>query len=244
MKSSIRKAVERKDVEAALAEPLLEAGKLSIREQLPCRPIRQAKSDAEVGVRRDDLLEGQRVLVEVIVDFRPRLAGMDVGAVGEMEEAVLVDPQGYVFPDSGWIFGELQVPKACDSSPVESLIDLVDFNSSSNLFKEHDRQLTSKMLSERFETMEDAARMFRIGQVRFELGHVEHEAETAEERHDPTPAFLCEHAREIGIRAVERDADPDGFAMAYSIVGKLLELVRCPVAEIERTRAAHLEGIA
>ena len=43
---------------------------------------------------------------------------------------------------------------------------------------------------------------------------------------------------------VERDADRDGLAVAEPMMRHRLELVRRPVAEIERPRAAQLERIA
>ncbi len=47
-----------------------------------------------------------------------------------------------------------------------------------------------------------------------------------------------------GIGGIERDAGGDGIAVADAESREQLELVRGPVAEIERARAAHLERVA
>ena len=46
------------------------------------------------------------------------------------------------------------------------------------------------------------------------------------------------------VAAVERHADRDRFAVAQLVAAERLELVRGPVAEVERARAAELERIA
>ena len=46
------------------------------------------------------------------------------------------------------------------------------------------------------------------------------------------------------IGAVQRDAQPDGLAVAQRVVTQQLELVGRPVAEVQRTRAAGLERVA
>ena len=46
------------------------------------------------------------------------------------------------------------------------------------------------------------------------------------------------------VGAVERNADADRFAVAEPVVGQLFELVRGPVAEVERPRRPVLERIA
>ncbi len=47
-----------------------------------------------------------------------------------------------------------------------------------------------------------------------------------------------------GISAVQRDADRDRLAVSHRVPGEHLELVRGPVAEVERACAALLERIA
>ncbi len=49
---------------------------------------------------------------------------------------------------------------------------------------------------------------------------------------------------EPGVRRVQGDADRHGFAVAHVIARQLLELVRRPVAVVERARRSQLEGIA
>ncbi len=46
------------------------------------------------------------------------------------------------------------------------------------------------------------------------------------------------------VNHVQRDADGDGFAVADSVFGKLFELVRGPMAEIERAGGAEFKGVA
>ena len=46
------------------------------------------------------------------------------------------------------------------------------------------------------------------------------------------------------IGHIERQPDGDSFAVVQAVLGNLFEFMSGPVPEIERTRTAHLKGIA
>ena len=70
------------------------------------------------------------------------------------------------------------------------------------------------------------------------------EAELFQQRKDALGGFGVEQTDVARINHVQRDADGDGFAVADLEIGKLLQLVRRPMAEIQRTRRAELKRVA
>ena len=61
---------------------------------------------------------------------------------------------------------------------------------------------------------------------------------------DAPPVRVRKQADQMSVRRSQREADRDRFAVPQLVVGELLELVRRPVAEVERPRGAELERVA
>ena len=63
-------------------------------------------------------------------------------------------------------------------------------------------------------------------------------SETLQKFQDATGIGLRKQPPEAGIGDVEGDADGHGLAVTQPVFGQLLQLVRGPVAEVERPRGA------
>ncbi len=87
MKWAEWKSVDGEDVAAERIELLAERRKRigvpRARRRLP----RQAQADAERAIRRDGRFDRRHMGVEALANGRPTLAGVDVGAIGQMDIA-------------------------------------------------------------------------------------------------------------------------------------------------------------
>lgn len=77
-----------------------------------------------------------------------------------------------------------------------------------------------------------------------QLGREQVEAQLLQQHEHALGARGVEEANLFRVKHVQRDADGDGLAVPKLVFRELLQLVRRPVAEIQRARAAELEGIA
>ena len=73
---------------------------------------------------------------------------------------------------------------------------------------------------------------------------MELETDPSEYVDDPSAILGRQPALQMRIRGVQREADGHRLAVAHTVVRQLLQLVRRPVAEIQRPTAARLERIA
>ena len=121
-------------------------------------------------------------------------------------------------------------------------VDLVDFEAVANAAEERDGEFAAEMFAEFLEAAQENRLTFRIDMEKF--AGEELEAEEFEQAEDARFAGAIDVAHAARINDVERDADGDGFAVAKAIFGKLLEFVRGPMTEIERTGGAEFERIS
>src|SRR5262245_53767333 len=110
------------------------------------------------------------------------------------------------------------------------------FAALANAFQQHYSQLAAEMLPE---FIEAAKQLWG-----FQLGHMQRETKRGQQAKNAVPLRLREHPGQMGIRAVESNADCDGFTMIHSKTAELLQLMSRPMAEIQRAGGAHLERIA
>ncbi len=121
-------------------------------------------------------------------------------------------------------------------------VHFVDFKALTDGFEQGDGKFATKVFAKFLQAVEENEGMSGIGVEEF-IG-VKFEAEGFEElKH----AFGRGGIKEAGIARInyiERDANGDGLAMADFVFRKLFEFMRGPMAEIERTGGAELEGVA
>src|SRR5262245_55708060 len=87
-------------------------------------------------------------------------------------------------------------------------------------------------------------RQAAVGGARLEHRVPEPEAQQLEQSCDAILGSGLQQPSQHGIACVERNADGDGFAMTDMVAGERLDLVRGPVAEVERASTAALEWVA
>src|SRR5208283_5099508 len=85
---AVRKSVDREDITPVQVQPALEFEQRRPVAQLDRGAMTQAQAEAEGGARTDPLPHRQCVSLERLESLRPRLAAMDVGAVGEVQAVV------------------------------------------------------------------------------------------------------------------------------------------------------------
>jgi hypothetical protein len=93
VKRAVGKAVDDRDVQAFTIEERSERPQVVAREELAGLTRRQPKPESERLGRREPRLERRGDALKIGEDRRPTVARMDVGAVGEVEEAVRVETQ-------------------------------------------------------------------------------------------------------------------------------------------------------
>ena len=88
MESAVRKSVEGEYVAGIFVQPAAEIPHRVAVAQFHRRPFAQAQADGERFLRADFFADSQRVILERLKCFQPRLATMDVRAIGELERMV------------------------------------------------------------------------------------------------------------------------------------------------------------
>src|SRR5579859_5654273 len=118
----------------------------------------------------------------------------------------------------------------------------MDFHAPADLAKQSDGQFAAKVFAEFVQAAEHLQIAVR-GDIQQFIGK-KIEAELLEQSENAPGRWAVEQAGPARVNHVERDADGDGFAVPDLEVGKLLQLVGRPVAEIEWTRRTQFERIA
>ncbi len=122
-----------------------------------------------------------------------------------------------------------------DEAEHEGGVDGVDFEALADAVGEGDGEAATEVFAEVFKALEG---------VGIEVGRADGEIARLERVEDALRFVLCEQALFLCVTGVEGDADGDGLAVAEGVAGLDLELVRGPVAEVERARGAELKGVA
>src|SRR5262245_11663552 len=107
-----------------------------------------------------------------------------------------------------------------------------------------DRQLAAQVLAKLVETAQHAIWMTVRLEVLAELRRVDRHAQGRQERHDAPPVVFGQESGKVRVGRVERNADGHRLAVAETMIRELFQLVRRPVAEVERPGRAKLEGVA
>ena len=121
-------------------------------------------------------------------------------------------------------------------------VDVVHFESLADRVEERDGEFATEMFAKFFEAAEDDRLVFVVEVKQFAGEQLE--TEHFEKAEDAGFGGGIDVANAARIDHVQRDTDGDGFAVAQAVFGKLLELVRGPVAEIEGTGGTEFERIA
>ena len=85
VEGAIGESVDGEDVHPVAVEEVPEFGQRGGFGQFGGRTRRQTQADAEIAVGHQPVADRDHVAVEVRTDLGPRLSGMDVAAVGEMD---------------------------------------------------------------------------------------------------------------------------------------------------------------
>ena len=123
-------------------------------------------------------------------------------------------------------------------------IDIVTVEGSADAAEQQDRQLAAEVLAKLTETGQHAARILRVVEMVVEFGRVDGQAHGLDHVDDAAPLPFAQRAGEMRVRRVQRQADADRLAVPQAVLGQRFQLVRGPVAVVERTRGALLERIA
>ena len=99
---AVGKTIDRENVAVLLIEPALKREQRFRIGEITRRDIAQAQADGVTSFRRDTFLDAQGVRGERVERFRPRLAAMDVGAVGEVESVLENHAVNDVGPNVFW----------------------------------------------------------------------------------------------------------------------------------------------
>ena len=119
---------------------------------------------------------------------------------------------------------------------------LVNFETLPDAAQQGDRQLAAEMFAEFLEAVEHDQISVRVRIKHLRREQVE--AQRLDQLQNPLRRRGREAADVARVDRIERDADRHRLAVTQLVFGKLLELVRRPVPEIERTRRAKLKRIA
>ena len=121
-------------------------------------------------------------------------------------------------------------------------IHFMDFDTATDFLQQRDGQLAAEMLAKFFE----AGKNLQIPPVASfsSSGREQFEAELFEQFQNTFAGFLIQQTGVARINHVERDADGDGLAVADLEMGKLLQLVRRPMPEIQRACRTSFKRVA
>ena len=123
-----------------------------------------------------------------------------------------------------------------------SLVNLVHFHATADFGEERNGQLATEMLPEIREPLQHQRHAPRIALPQPVVPQVE--TKPLQKTHDTLVLARSKAARQNRIARVERDTDGDSLAVIELIFCQLLELVRGPMTEIQRTRRPHFERVA
>src|SRR4051812_14646190 len=115
----------------------------------------------------------------------------------------------------------------------------MDVDARTDPLKEHDGQASPKVLPELLQPRED-----RVGPVKgidVEFADVQREPSRDDEIEDSSPVCFRKQADQVSVGGIECEANGHRFAVPQLIARELLQLVRRPVSEVERTRGAELK---
>src|SRR5690606_17557281 len=151
------------------------------------------------------LLQRRRIPLELLLNLVEAFSRMDVRAVGELEKAVRTDPHrarsrfcsSSRFNSSDITHGvrfarrsRLSVPQDFDGVSVDVVIDIVDFDATSNALEQHDGELSAQVLAEDLESPEEATWMVHLIDVLIKLRNVDVEPDLLEQLDGAFP-FGC-----------------------------------------------------
>src|SRR3954452_14204355 len=154
----------------------------------------------------------------------------------------------------GCLYSRSDGPHCRRSSPLQSMLEPGDrfrdlafvhfmhFCADTDVAQQGDRELAAEVLAE-------FAQADQHGQIAIVMALLEQwmpqaEAELFEQRADADFLAAAQPPYLHRIAAVERESDSDRLAMTQRVVRQDLQLVRGPMAVVERTRAAGFERIA
>src|SRR5215510_5917958 len=119
---------------------------------------------------------------------------------------------------------------------------LVYLDAPADAREQRNRQFAAEVLAELTEPLEK--RVTAIAGPRFQHGMPEVEAEQLQQCRHPILEARLQQTNQYRVTGVERDANGDRLAVAHMIARQRLDLVRCPVAEVQGSCAAALEWVA
>ena len=124
----------------------------------------------------------------------------------------------------------------------EVLVELVHVERRPDAVDQRDRQPSAEVLAELLEAVEQRrARRPRRARHR---GVPDRQPDAFEHLEHAPQILRVQYTGEAGVGAVLGEADGDGLAVAQLVARQRLELVRRPVAEVQRPRGAELERVA
>lgn len=129
-----------------------------------------------------------------------------------------------------------------DGGLERGFVHLMNFDGLSEGGGEGNGKAATEVFSEVMETSNDLE--FTIGTTGFKRGVVSRELECLNEVDNPHGIRWGKNAHQLGIRGINGHTNRNGLSMRERVLGKYLETVTCPVAEIERTSRAELKWIA
>src|SRR6185295_10315173 len=100
------------------------------------------------------------------------------------------------------------------------------------------------MFPELGQSVQNATWIIWLRQMLAELRDIQGKSDRGQKADHALPFILRQKSRQIRVSGVESDTDSDGFTVPQLVLGELLQLVRRPVAVIERSGGAELERIA
>src|SRR5262249_43091911 len=129
-----------------------------------------------------------------------------------------------------------------DGLPHRLLVDRVDLESRADVGKKRDGELAPEVLAELLDPGKNGTTPLAAHEAE---GVVPKGKVQGLERAEHRVAHRLAREPHLGcVDGVDRHSDGHAFAVAQSVMRQALELVRGPVAEVERTRTAELERIA
>ena len=118
----------------------------------------------------------------------------------------------------------------------------VRFKTFADFIKQGDGQFAAEVLAKFFEAVEHEQRILRVHMEQF--AGEEFEAERFQQLQDALGGRGIDEAHQARVNDIKRDAHGNSFAVADLELGKLLEFVRGPMAEVERARGAEFKRVA
>jgi hypothetical protein len=124
--------------------------------------------------------------------------------------------------------------KPVDTIPDNSLVYLVHFHATADFREERNGQLAAKMFPEIHKPLQHHGKSLRVALPQLVMPQVE--TKPLKKTHDTVVFARGKSAGQDRIARVERKTDCHGLTVIELIFCQLLELVRGPMTEIQRTR--------